>query len=61
MAQRTQIRAAHPTLKSTEISKKMMEEWSNMSERQKDPYHELAAKDRDRYNEEKEKGRKGFV
>jgi len=61
MTRRTQLRSTHPDLKSAEISKKMMEEWSHMSERDKDPYHDQAAQDRDRYAEEKEKGRAGFA
>lgn len=61
MTRRTQLRTAHPDLKSVEISQKMMEEWSHMSERAKDPYHDQAAQDRDRYIEEKEKGRKGWT
>lgn len=61
MERRKQLRASNPELKSTEISKRMMEEWSRMKERDKDPYHDLAAKDKDRYLEEKQKGKVGWA
>lgn len=51
---RPSLRAEQPGLSAVDTSRILGDEWNKLSEEEKTPYLELATKDRERYNEEKQ-------
>jgi len=50
---RTALREEKPGLSITDCSKIIGGEWKKLTDEQKQPYAEMASKDRERYNDEK--------
>lgn len=51
-AKRDKARKDHPDLKMTEITSLLAEQWKGLSDREKKPYDDMAAKDKIRYDNE---------
>lgn len=51
---RASLREEQPGLKAMDTGRVLGDEWNKLTEEEKVPYQELAQKDRERYNEEKE-------
>ena len=49
---RDKMKAEHPEWNSTEIMKHVSSKWQHMSKEQKQPYNDLANKDKQRYDSE---------
>jgi len=49
---RTEVRAAHPDLKITEIGKKLSELWKALTPEEKKKYEDMQANDKERYKRE---------
>ena len=49
---RSDVKAANPNLKPTEINQKMGEQWKNLSDEEKAPFEKLVEKDKLRYQQE---------
>ena len=50
---RVALREQKPGMTITDCSKIIGEEWKALTDEQKQPYNEMAMKDKERYNEEK--------
>lgn len=51
---RPEIKEAHPDWKVGDIAKELGKLWKEMSDEEKAPYNDIAAKDKERYEREKE-------
>ena len=52
---RSSLKEEQPDLKITDVSRLLGDEWNHLTEEEKQPYLQQAAKDRDRYNEERQR------
>jgi hypothetical protein len=51
---RDEVKQAHPDAKMTDLTKILASQWKDLSTAEKKPYQDMAAKDKKRYEEEKE-------
>jgi high mobility group protein B1 len=58
MEKRPELQASHPNLKLPDISKKIGTQWKALSDAEKKPYEEKAAKQKAAYESANPKGRK---
>lgn len=52
---RPSLRQEQPDLSMLDVSRVLGEEWNHLTEEEKEPYLQMATKDRRRYDEEKER------
>lgn len=58
-AERPKVKDENPEIAVTEVAKILGQRWSKLSEKQKEKYQEMAAKDKARYEDEMEMYRNG--